>query len=379
MKRIVVCVLLTMLMVFQGSLLKAQQEIYVSLLDGWDDWNSGVLMQPFKTVEKAIAKAVAVGAKEVRVVVGEYHLSSELKIPVNLSLIGGYKSKETVRVQNSAEQTILIGSGSKRVAVVEGLLEGVTVKGGFCKGGNGGGVFVKSTGRVVNCIVVENKATFLLPKVGDLLMKDGTYLDVNNFTYDQRANVEGVIFWVNPDKGADIGKQGYAVGTGAAYNVRWANSLNKSGTFCKTISDAVSDMDGRGNTDDLKSRYTDCNAVNKCREKGAQWSLPALGQLMQLAAEWSVLEISFGKLWDEMLKIPGNRLVEMQAFFGSGVEINERGWSGSQHFLVSSGMLFSSTLQDKSNVWKLEEIIETTIVGKASLKDFGNVLFVVEF
>lgn len=381
MKRIVVSVLLMMMALCQAGGLKAQQEIYVSLADGWDDWNSGVLSQPFKTIEKAITKAVTVGAKEVRIVAGEYHLNGELKIPANLSLVGGYKPKETVRVQNPAEQTIIVGDGRNRVATVAGVLDGVTVKGGFCKGGNGGGVLVKSTGRVVNCVVVENKATFQLPKIGDLLMKDGTFLDVNSFTYQRKDDVVGVIFWVNPDKGANIGAQGYAVAPDAFYGITWGKTneaMNVTGTFYANTSEAVNDMDGRGNTDNLM-RFPGCLAIQKCRERGPQWSLPALGQLMQLAAEWDVVQSAFGKLWEEMMKKPGINRTELRAFFGSKIEINNN-YTDSQHFMtLSGGMLFSSTLKDKESVWRLADLSEKAVVGVVGRKDIANFLYVVEF
>lgn len=378
MSRIVRCILLLVLMVAGGSVSQAQQVIYVSVADGWDGWNSGVVGQPYKTIEKGIEQAIAINAKEVRVAVGEYNLSKELVIPAALSLVGGYLSKKETKVQNPAEQTILVGNSLNRVATVAGVMDGFTVKKGYCKGGNGGGIYVKSAGSVKNCIITDNKATFLLPKVGDLLMDDGTFMSVDNFTYDLRGKVKGMIFWVNPDKSAGVGSQGYAVAANSKYISKWSNGAGKTGTYRNEVFDAVKDMGGKANTDAL-FRYADCNAVRESRNKGAEWSLPALGQLMQMAVEWSLLEASFKKMWQTMRANPATTRNDLIALFGGEIDTGATVWDLSGHFIISQGYMLSSTLQSNRNVWVLANLYQDAKIEPASQTDGGTLVYVTEF
>ncbi|MDH6535216.1 formylglycine-generating enzyme required for sulfatase activity [Parabacteroides sp. PM5-20] len=122
----------------------------------------------------------AAGSGIVRVQVGTYVLPAELIIPTGVTVKGGYDVTfdEKTRVypgaaSSAAEMTILDGDAAHRVASVAGTLEGVVVRNGHVRTGNGGGVSV--TGTVQNCIIKGNVA--MTVGTGAESLGGGVYLD----------------------------------------------------------------------------------------------------------------------------------------------------------------------------------------------------------
>jgi len=146
-------------------------------------------------LKTAIAAASSTGGGIVRVEAGIYYADGlgQLEIKDGVTIRGGYPVgsidgviDETVRIYpgaaaTNAEMTILDGNSlvntivSKkfRVAEVSGTLEGVMIRNGHARE-NGGGVLVKTTGTVQNCIIKGNVA--MNPTSNDAL-GGGAYLE----------------------------------------------------------------------------------------------------------------------------------------------------------------------------------------------------------
>lgn len=352
-----------------------QQVIYVSASTGVVGEDAGTPDRPYRNIGDALAKAVADGVQEIRVTEGSYKIEKELYIPQDIRVIGGYKAGLEIRWPEAAMKTILIGNQLNRVVRVAGTLEGVTVSDGFSRGGNGGGVYVEATGKVMNCIIKDCKAAYLFPKVGDLYLKDGTFLDVNEFTSDRWQEVKGIVFWVNPDKNAVGGKRGFVVAPDYR-EVDWSSSGGKTlPVFYSTIISAIGDKEGRKNTDILLQQ--DCNFAKVARQKGAEWSVPALGQIMMIGTEWAVLDHSFRVLWEKMRK--GCTFEQMQQFYGTIVDAGEV-YEKAQHFMRAMMQYYSSTLVSTTKVWALGNFSQDdTGVESYSQRNRGALLYVTEF
>lgn len=342
------------LLLFMGVLSgEAQRIIYVSSVKG-QDYGAGTFASPYMTIARALNDVS--GETEIRVMEGEYHLTKELVIPAGVTLLGGYRQDVDIRWRNAAEKTILIGTGKTRVVNLAGVLDGVTVRDGFAQGQNGGGVYVKSGGKVKNCIITENKASYRFPKVGDLLMKDKSYLDVTEFTYDIYDKVLGVICWVNTDQGAEPGQQGLAVSTDFIMNASW-NIVSTSLTVVVSAVDeeaAMTDMNGKEHTDALVTKAT---GAKWCREKGDEWIFPSLGMLGIVATEWDRLEKTFRTLYDEMYRQASP--AALRSFFGEFIT-NTPSYKDAHHYMRQEGVWGSSTLRTvngKKHYWGLNAVM----------------------
>jgi formylglycine-generating enzyme required for sulfatase activity len=114
--------------------------------------------------------------------VGRYFLDTELTIPTGVTVIGGFKSgfADANRIYPGAattidDMTVLDGNSlfytkpteKHRVATVRGTLDGVLVRNGHVRNGNGGGLYIDG-GTVQNCIIKGNVAMHV-PSYGDFL------------------------------------------------------------------------------------------------------------------------------------------------------------------------------------------------------------------
>lgn len=368
------------------SLAAQEQVIYVSA-NGSDTW-VGSQTQPYGTIYKALEVAAArSGTVEVRVAVGVYPVSitkapkkGTLVIPVHVTLKGGYLNGEAFSVQNvlapdresPAGQTILQGDSTCRVALVKGGLEQVVVTGGRAEGANGGGVLVESGGSVNNCIIHSNQASGRAPKVGDLLMKNGDYVDVSSITYEQKDQVAGVVFWVNPKRDAPKGERGRAVSVKQFRNnmiapIGYTGGLvSKKSCFITNVPDlppyyeeieeAINDMDGKANTDDWSGYVNSCvefPLAKDCRSLGEQWYIPAAGEVMLILTEWSMVENTFHVLWDKIWAGASGNQEIIRDYFGLNSSAIGSWYNTGEHFLLTPGQLISSTRANKQNIWIL--------------------------
>lgn len=381
-------ILLIGLLWCMGWGLSAQRLIYVGL-DLGSDSGSGGIETPYLTLKKALS--VAKANDEVRLLLREngskavFETQDELVIPAGVKVSGGY-DKKGEKASDPALKIVVEGNGSSRIFKVYGVLEGVTVTGGKCKGGNGGGVYVATGGKVLNCIVTGNAASYQLPKVGDLLMKDGSYIDISAFTYDRIDQVKGVIFWVNPDKSAASPK-GWAVSPYTDEPVRWwGGSGNVTGaTAFLSLQEALLDLNGKENTLRFKDN-SNCLIIQKCLAKGEDFYLPSLGQLYRLLVGWDSVEKTFAELW-KMVRSK-NDIDKAVSFFGRGARTDWSspncgvdGWSNvTFHFMhLQSGNLASSTLRSGNRAWVLNDMVERANISEQAVNRAINFVYVTEF
>jgi len=134
-------------------------------------------------------KAAIEGASsgDVRIEAGVYKLPAEIEVPAGVTVIGGFVGgfADANRIYpgaaaSNAELTILDGNSLEtlkadkhRVATVNGTLEGVVVRGGHRRDGNGGGLLVNATGVVANCIIKGNVA---MSVISNNALGGGVYL-----------------------------------------------------------------------------------------------------------------------------------------------------------------------------------------------------------
>ncbi|NCE71988.1 DUF1565 domain-containing protein [Odoribacter sp. Z80] len=376
-----------------GWELCAQRLVYVGL-DWGSDSGSGGIETPYLSLKKALS--VARANDEVRLLIREngnkavFETKGELVIPAGVKVSGGY-NKKGEKISDSALKIVVEGDGSNRVFKVYGELEGVTVTGGKCKGANGGGVYVATGGKVQNCIITGNTASYQLPKVGDLLMKDGSYMDVGAFTYDQMEQVKGVVFWVNPDKSAASPK-GWAVSPYTDEPYKWWAASSNSITGADPASflnlqEALLDLNGKENTLRFQNN-PNCGIIQRCLAFGGSgdFYLPSLGQLYRLLVGWDEVENTFEELWRVIRE--SNDLVKAQDFYGRGVRsvwtnsnCDKDHWSNvTFHFMhQQAALLASSTLYNNSMIWGLVDIAERANIQNQLARSEINFVYVTEF
>lgn len=383
-----------MLVLFAG-ILPAQKVVYVSER-GDDSW-SGAQTLPYESVYKALesVKDVA-GPVEIRVAVGKYLISAqkgkkkgELLVPANVTIRGGYvregtgvKDMLSDNRGNPDGQTIFQGDSTCRIATVKGVLEQVVVAGGRAEGANGGGILVESGGTVVNCIIRNNQASGSTPKVGDLLLKSGDFMDVSQYVYGQADEVMGIVFWVNPKRDAPVGERARAMSIKEFYEP-WVAVKNKcnykeeflvnlvEGTYCPDVESALSDTDGAANTELLLSNtnayVTDFPLARACRNYGEGWYLPAIGEIMWILTEWNTVDNSFRMVWDKIQTGSGADMAVMNKYFGF---VNP---SNAYASWYEADLLWfkyyydptSSSRKDAVNCWQL-----TSFYNEAALKAY---------
>lgn len=378
------------LMVFLGTL-SAQKIVYVSP-DGSDNW-SGASALPYQTVHKALEAVKGVtGAVEIRVAVGKYLISSrkgnkkgELVIPANVTVRGAYV-KESSGVKdvlspdrgNPAGQTLFQGDSTCRIATLKGVLEQVVVDGGRADGANGGGVLVESGGKVLNCIIRNNQASGSMPKVGDILLESGDFIDVTQYIYGQADKVKGVVFWVNPKRDAPVGDRARAVSIkeftanwieikSCRYEEEFIPNLVLT-PYCVDIEAAILDTDGAENTEKLLSNtnayVTNFPLAKVCRDYGAGWYLPAIGEIMWILAEWGVVDDTFRILWTKIQDGCKSDVNTMKSYFGfADPSFAARSWyeAGLSWF---NGWPTSSSRSDAVNCWQLTGFYNEAALSK---------------
>lgn len=246
-----------------------------------------------------IETALAVpGVTEIRVKWGSYRLQRELSVPVGVILSGGW-DEDGERKSGGTEATTLQAVGNNRVATVAGILDGFTVRGGLVAGKNGGGIYVKSSGEVRNCIIHQNMAVEYYPKVGDAYCTDGSFLPRENINDGNKAGIRGIVFWVNPDPEAIAGKRGWVIALEGIPS-QWARQGTLEAEECVTgasftsVEEALSDTSGYAHTRSIENSNgynpDNCVAARTCwnyrADKGEHWYLPALGQLRILGDAW---------------------------------------------------------------------------------------------
>lgn len=384
-------VLFLFCLLFLVTSLSAQKVLYVSS-NGSDTW-SGSRTQPYQTVHKALQQS---GVTEIRVAVGNYKISvydqGQILIPAGVAVKGGYSEKAPHEVQDVlvedrsvvSGQSVFQGDSTCRIFEVAGVLEQVTVTGGRAEGGNGGGVYVKSGGVMKNCIVWGNQAAGEAPKVGDLLMKNGVCMDVSLFTYDQKDDVDGIVFWVNPQRDAPKGERGRAMSI-KTLNDYWMKYVNYTGgnvtvpsivvfpefaPYSSSESVALTDLDGEANTDKILAISSDFefSLAKACRNMGAEWYMPAIGEIMYLMAEWSIVDDVLEILWNRVQTGSGGSRTVMQNYFGCTSPDALKPWRQTGSIMFSAGAnIISSSCHTKSSVWAVRSFTNIEALGNVEV------------
>ena len=171
------------------------QHVYVSA-SATDDSGAGT---SWETAKQTIAAGLAAagGSGTVFVMAGSYSTDAELMIPAGVTVMGGYEPSSmgtdtsqrnlpgaNLHWNNSSWCTIITGSGTHRIATVNGMLDGCVIRHGFTNtygggvlidGGTvrycvikecdaiddedgvaeGGGAYVQNNGTLLNCVVTE--------------------------------------------------------------------------------------------------------------------------------------------------------------------------------------------------------------------------------
>lgn len=379
----------------------AQTVVYVSEEGNDISW-TGVAELPFKTVHRALEKVKNVSTPvEIRVAVGVYPISGEekgeLMIPANVTVKGGFLKKGVSGVQDvqavnrdKAEgQSIFQGDSTCRIATVKGVLEQVVVTGGRAEGANGGGVLVESGGVVRNCIIRNNKASGRAPKVGDIILESGNFIDVSQYQYGQEDDVKGIVFWVNPKRDAPAGQRGRAVslkgltGNWAKYSGKWNDYLLQlpvEGKYCANIEEALEDTDGKVHTDFLLANTNSqigFPLAEACRAVGPEWYLPAIGEIMWMLAEWNTVDNTFYELWNKIQTACGGNAAMMTGYFGCRPAVVNSVWYETNLLWISNAVFVSSTREADNDVWILSSMRnEARLEGQAiGTKMLSNVRF----
>lgn len=310
-------VLVMMLCGMLGILWGQSKIVYVMPASGGgNDANNGTgWSTAYATVGKAL-QGVASGTL-IKVHIGTY-TESELVVPAGVILEGGYvygKNRED-RVAAPAAETVLKAGGSHRVIAVNGKIDGFTIMGGAATGTNGGGAYVAGGGEVWNCIIKENIAVRFYPKVGDVMLKteiDGKkFLDVGEITSANAsqvvANFDGIVVWVNPDRTAPAGQQGWVFHTKKIDYL----SLKKDPTavcYSKNIN-AMEDTAGFQNTQLLLKNNPTSASLKSLQTLGAGWYLPAAGQVSTVPSQFKRVVQTINKLWEVLTS------AQRKTFFG---------------------------------------------------------------
>lgn len=365
----------------------AQTVVYVSEEGNDISW-TGVAELPFKTVHRALEKVKNVSTPvEIRVAVGVYPISGEekgeLMIPANVTVKGGFLKKGVSGVQDvqavnrdKAEgQSIFQGDSTCRIATVKGVLEQVVVTGGRAEGANGGGVLVESGGVVRNCIIRNNKASGRAPKVGDIILESGNFIDVSQYQYGQEDDVKGIVFWVNPKRDAPAGQRGRAVSI-KEFRSTWVEGSTKisdvknnivAGTYFTTEEEALQDIDGKSATDFLlahtNSVITDYPLARKCREYGEEWYLPAIGEVMWMLTEWNTVDNSFRILWNRIQAGCSANLTVMRSYFDLSDPTRASATWYDSGTLWQDGNFASSSRKEDIGIWRLTSFYNQAALG----------------
>ena len=210
-------------------------------------------------------------------------------------------------------------------------------------------------------------------------------MDVSLFTYEQKDDVEGVVFWVNPQRDAPKGERGRAVGIKTVSGF-WLKPPGYFGTslvevdvsfpdfmpYVSSPASALTDVDGDINTTKILAASADFEypLAEACRDLGSDWYLPAIGEVMYIMAEWSVVDDTFGILWDKIQVGCGGSRTFMQNYFGCSSTDAVLSWKETSVLLhTKTANIVSSSCVTKSEVWRLGSFTNASVLEIWSLYD----------
>lgn len=323
-------------MMFGAGILQAQV-CYVSVT-GNDEADG----KDWTTAKATVKAALAVGATNIRVMIGTYAITEELRIPAGTEVHGGYTGTDLEQVRDRASQTILEGNQDCRIARVAGVLDGFTVTKGQIIQGNGGGVYVESGGKVENCIIRECEAVTAVT-VGMFLCKDGSFISADDLTGEFWTKVRGCVFYVNPDLNAEEGNRGLIFSIKELLRGDWRNGLT-SGDYYPDMQSAVEDMEGIAHTRKLQAAGSGSFASLAADyesipggDKG-QWFCASIGQMLHIRNNfWTIYQA----METFQNRVPEDKKSEV---FGS---------VGKHWFLGSATKISSTTEFDAERHWRL--------------------------
>ena len=188
-----------LLLAICACMVQLHAQVFVSSSVG-DDSNSGASWGAAKRTLPAALELVPNGG-EVYLSVGDYAIASELVIPANVTVRGGYRADSqgtdttmrrfpgvNSRWTDTTYCTIISGPGTHRVATVRGVLDGCVVRNGYTDG-LGGGLFLDG-GTVRHCVIKECDAIDPLDGMaqgGGVYMRNNAHL-LNCVVTDNRAD-----------------------------------------------------------------------------------------------------------------------------------------------------------------------------------------------
>lgn len=156
--------------------------------------------------------------------------------------------------------------------------------------------------------VVSRYDDIHIPEIGDILLKDGTYVNPTDFEYSSSNPPSGVLFWKNEGSSAipEVEDNYWVVGLkNISRNRAWGNNIDYPITNYDAVT-ANQDFNGQMNTDTIIEYTTVSSAANSCRlfdynnvntiPLGCYWNLPACGQIDRLHNVLTTVNSSFTTL-----------------------------------------------------------------------------------
>ena len=214
--------------------------------------------------------------------------------------------------------------------------------------GNGESVStgVKAT-LVVNDWIPENDVTddisastkpYSQAAVGDFFMKDGRLLDgTKSLSKEQKKQVIGIVFQRDPNRiGETARNRGFTHGLVMALknanndgDIKWSEDQTQKGELKGQRKLAYNDIDGLGNTE--KTELKDLTAFKAATAynttcplpagKTTGWYLPAMGELMDLAANLGGLDI---EKTDDNGGVANSTAISVAAYAGKVTEVGNK-------------------------------------------------------
>ena len=174
-------------------------------------------------------------------------------------------------------------------------------------------------------------------KVGDIFLSDGTFVDPGRITDEQKKQVIGIVFQRDPNRiGETARNRGFTHGLVMALknanndgDIKWSEDQTQKGELKGQRKLAYNDIDGLGNTE--KTELKDLTAFKAATAynttcplpagKTTGWYLPAMGELMDLAANLGGLDI---EKTDDNGGVANSTAISVAAYAGKVTEVGNK-------------------------------------------------------
>ncbi|MDO9634131.1 MAG: hypothetical protein Q7J05_03685 [Paludibacter sp.] len=331
------------------------------------------------------------GETTIWVAVGVY-LEDEIIVPSGVTLIGGFpENTETYNQRiypgnaTTAQQSVLDGDYSHRVATVYGILDGFVITQGYAYDSTdvtpinaaGGGVLIDG-GIVRNSIIRNNIAAKMPPSpsvipgsfvasIGDIYYKginggndtivkpaytlSGGVLTATlpgGFPDPNKAVAQGVIFYVDP---APTSKTILILGQNGSGRTWTGSAFQTPLTNISTSATALADMDGEENTQTVLNYVNNVLMVQGTGGWGTgQWRLTSWNSSSAFRYV-ETYNIPSGTQGEWYLPSAGemSKLTDVHLQMDAGARLI--GWIGGGGTLFPNGVYWSSTENSINNAW----------------------------